>query len=79
MVDGNWKDGCLGTGWMDGMIGDRIKFFFQLNWFNMHGVLIFLFECTKRRSQSHVVFCFFGSEIWQQNRKQGLSCFRGCL
>ena len=27
MVDGNWKDGCLGTGWMDGMIGDRIKFF----------------------------------------------------
>ena len=33
--------------------------FFQLNWFNMHGLLIFLFECTKRRSQSHVVFCFF--------------------
>ena len=29
MVDGNCKDGCLGTGWMDGMIGDRIKFFFN--------------------------------------------------
>ena len=27
MVDGNWKDECLGTGWMDGMIGDRIQFF----------------------------------------------------
>ena len=29
MVDGNWKDECLGTGWMDGMIGDRIQFFFN--------------------------------------------------
>ena len=42
----------------------------------MRGVLIFLFECTKRRSQSHVVFWYFGSKIWQQNRKQGLSCYR---
>ena len=27
MVDGNCKAGCLGTGWMDGMIGDKINFF----------------------------------------------------
>ena len=62
---------------MDGMIGDRIKFFFQLNWFNMHGVLIFCLN-AQRGEASHML-CFFGSEIWQQNLKQGLSCCRGCL
>ena len=56
-MDGNWKDGCLGTGWMDGMIGDRIKFFFQLNWFNMHGVLIFCLN-AQRGEASHML-CFF--------------------
>ena len=24
-------------------------------------------------------FAFFGSEIWQQNRKQGFSCYRGSV
>ena len=66
MVDGNCKDGCLGTGWMDGMIGDKINFF-QLNWFNMHGVLIFCLNAQRGEASHMLCFVFlvqrFGSRF----------------
>ena len=71
MVDGNWKDECLGTGWMDGMIGDRIQFFFNWTGLTCMECCFFCLNAPRGEASHMLCFAFLVQRFGSKTKKKG--------